>query len=169
MFAYCINNPINLSDSAGDRPVFDSEEFEQQYNEWVQSQKEEAARQYTLSQMKDLGYKKWKYRRDPADESTRENDHVHLKGDGQNYQQDEFGNRRKGENSPGDPPRKAKEALKQKEGWDWDAKASKAAEKKIVSGAFAIGGGYVVYRVIRILPSLAPPLWWTMPVNIAIP
>lgn len=33
--------------------------------------------------------------------------------------------RRTKENSPGDPPRKAKDALKEKEGWDWDANAAR--------------------------------------------
>jgi RHS repeat-associated protein len=33
----------------------------------------------------------------------------------------------------------------------------------------AAGVGYVVYRAIRIIPSLIPPLWWTLPANIAVP
>ena len=49
---------------------------------------------------------------------------------GKKYQQDEFGNRRKGENLPGDLPQKAKDALKEREGWDWDSKTRKATEKK---------------------------------------
>jgi hypothetical protein len=38
-----------------------------------------------------------------------------------------------------------------------------------VAAAATVGAGYVAYRVIRFLPSLAPPLWWTIPENIAIP
>ncbi|MDR4470593.1 MAG: hypothetical protein MRJ68_20205, partial [Nitrospira sp.] len=30
-------------------------------------------------------------------------------------------------------------------------------------------GAYIVYRCIRMLPSLAPPFWWTIPGNIAAP
>ena len=30
-------------------------------------------------------------------------------------------------------------------------------------------GGYLVYRCVRMLPSLLPPLWWTIPVNAAAP
>jgi hypothetical protein len=30
-------------------------------------------------------------------------------------------------------------------------------------------GGYAIYRGIRFLPSLLPPLWWTLPANAAIP
>jgi hypothetical protein len=29
--------------------------------------------------------------------------------------------------------------------------------------------GYGIYRGVRMLPSLAPPLWWTIPLNAAIP
>jgi hypothetical protein len=35
--------------------------------------------------------------------------------------------------------------------------------------AGVIAGGYVLYRVIRFLPSLLPPLWPTIPANVAIP
>jgi WTIP toxin of polymorphic toxin system component len=28
---------------------------------------------------------------------------------------------------------------------------------------------YVIYRVVRMLPSLAPPLWETIPLNAALP
>ncbi len=33
----------------------------------------------------------------------------------------------------------------------------------------AIGVGYIVYRCGRLLPSLLPPLWWTIPANVAVP
>jgi hypothetical protein len=35
----------------------------------------------------------------------------------------------------------------------------------------AAGGGtiYIAYRIIRILPSLAPPLWPTLPANLTLP
>ena len=32
-----------------------------------------------------------------------------------------------------------------------------------------IGAGYIVYRVIRFIPSFAPPLWWSIPVNAVTP
>jgi RHS repeat-associated protein len=37
------------------------------------------------------------------------------------------------------------------------------------AGAAAIGTGYIIYRVIRMLPLLAPPLWPTIPANAIIP
>ncbi|EGE2361824.1 Rhs family protein, partial [Escherichia coli] len=27
----------------------------------------------------------------------------------------------------------------------------------------------VIYRVIRFIPSLAPPLWWSIPANVVTP
>lgn len=92
-----------------------------------------------------------------------------MNGYTKKYQQDVFGNRRKGENSLGDPPQRAKDALKEKEGWDWDANARKADTKKVATGTVVVGGAYVVYRVVRMIPSLAPPLWWTIPEDLAIP
>ncbi len=41
--------------------------------------------------------------------------------------------------------------------------------KAVVGGAAAVGAGYLIYRGIRMLPSLLPPLWWTIPVNLATP
>ena len=37
---------------------------------------------------------------------------------------------------------------------------------KVVASA---GAAYVVYRIVRFLPSLLPPLWGTIPANVAIP
>ena len=37
----------------------------------------------------------------------------------------------------------------------------------VVGGAAA--AGYIIYRGVRMLPSLVPPLWWTIPANVAIP
>jgi hypothetical protein len=40
----------------------------------------------------------------------------------------------------------------------------------VAGGAVAtVGVGYLIYRGIRLLPSLFPPLWWTIPENLAIP
>jgi RHS repeat-associated protein len=33
----------------------------------------------------------------------------------------------------------------------------------------AVGAGYIIYRAVRLLPSLAPPLWPSLPANIVIP
>jgi hypothetical protein len=40
----------------------------------------------------------------------------------------------------------------------------KAADVVVVAGV-----GYIVYRCVRMLPSLAPPLWWTIPGNAVLP
>lgn len=47
------------------------------------------------------------------------------------------------------------------------APAIRTEDVVVVGGAVA--GGYLLYRVVRMLPSLAPPLWWTIPGNLAVP
>lgn len=39
----------------------------------------------------------------------------------------------------------------------------------VVKTAAGVGAAYVAYRCIRMLPSLVPPLWWTLPANAAVP
>jgi hypothetical protein len=39
----------------------------------------------------------------------------------------------------------------------------------LAKAAATAGAGYIAYRCIRMLPSLAPPLWWTIPANAATP
>ena len=64
--------------------------------------------------------------------------------------------------------------------WDWSkarprqpgrslTPEEKKALKRTGEGAAALGTGYIIYRVVRMLPSLAPPLWETLPLNLAIP
>jgi hypothetical protein len=36
-----------------------------------------------------------------------------------------------------------------------------------VDGHGVAGGAYIGYRVIRMIPSLFPVLWWTLPMNAA--
>lgn len=39
----------------------------------------------------------------------------------------------------------------------------------VAGGAAALGIGYLVYRGVRMIPSLFPPLWPSIPANLAIP
>jgi hypothetical protein len=42
----------------------------------------------------------------------------------------------------------------------------------VKNASMAVGAGgaaYLTYRCLRMIPSLAPPLWWTIPENVAIP
>lgn len=68
----------------------------------------------------------------------------------------------------GDPPDDAEEvaerALPEKVG---DNDSSTVKTGAVVAGS--VGLGYAAYRVIRFLPSLAPPLWWSIPENLVIP
>ncbi len=50
-----------------------------------------------------------------------------------------------------------------------DPKPSSDAVKRTAEVGAALGAGYVAYRVVRMLPSLFPPLWWTIPENAVIP
>jgi hypothetical protein len=68
----------------------------------------------------------------------------------------------------GDPPNGAYEwATKPLPAPSTDV-AKNVAKATIVTGA-AIGASYLIYRTIRFLPSLAPPLWPTIPLNLAVP
>lgn len=55
----------------------------------------------------------------------------------------------------------------------WRGRPSTETATNVAKAAGAVAGlavaGYVIYRVVRFLPSLAPPLWWSIPVNLAVP
>jgi hypothetical protein len=66
--------------------------------------------------------------------------------------------------------------------WDWATRDVPVADPKpaprvdsqrvvedVGKVGVTIGAGYLIYRVIRMIPSLLPPLWWTIPENAAIP
>ncbi len=45
----------------------------------------------------------------------------------------------------------------------------KEKAKNAAKAAAVVGAGYVAYRVLRFLPSLTPPLWWSIPANVVVP
>jgi hypothetical protein len=64
--------------------------------------------------------------------------------------------------------------------WDWATKEVPSSDPKPPAGdakrvaeaagaGAAVGVGYVIYRIVRMIPSLFPPLWPTIPENVAIP
>lgn len=72
-------------------------------------------------------------------------------------------------NGCGDPPPGA---------WSWRLRevpkpAPQGIDPNTMKRAAIVGGGlgagYLIYRAIRLLPSLFPPLWPTIPGNLAIP
>ena len=99
----------------------------------------------------------------------------------------------------GDPPRKIRELLKKAKddndnnkkggggaagpGWDWDGNKAQYEQSKngktnqidvqeaevIVEVGIGIGVGYVIYRGIRLIPSLFPPMWPTLVPNLVTP
>jgi hypothetical protein len=42
-------------------------------------------------------------------------------------------------------------------------------QQRVATVAVGAAGVYIVYRCLRMVPSLAPPLWWTIPANAALP
>jgi len=44
-----------------------------------------------------------------------------------------------------------------------------SAGEVAAGAAVGVGALYIGWRMIRMLPSLAPPLWWTIPANLAAP
>lgn len=67
--------------------------------------------------------------------------------------------------------------LKEKSGWDWDRNVQKyesfSHDNQYLSyaagAAVGVGVSYLAYRGIRMLPSLMPPLWGTIPANVVMP
>ena len=64
--------------------------------------------------------------------------------------------------------------------WDWATRSvpsptprpNPATQRAVETVAVGVGVGvgvYVAYRIVRMIPSLFPPLWWTIPANAAIP
>jgi len=61
--------------------------------------------------------------------------------------------------------------------WDENGKAKRGpahnfADAMVEAGittGIAVGTGYFIYRGIRMLPSLIPVLWWTIPANAITP
>lgn len=41
--------------------------------------------------------------------------------------------------------------------------------KGLVKAGSAAVAGYIIYRAVRLLPSLLPSFWWTLPANIVAP
>jgi hypothetical protein len=156
MFAYCIDNPVNMSDPDGDRPAFDSAQDEQDYHEYMLSIKYGEV---------DLG-PGYNGRVDPPHVPD-DQDHVHInKGNKEVANQNADGTPHHKNKNKEVPTNKVKKKLKEKSGWDWDGNAAK---QSIAKGVLVTGGAYVLYRGVRMIPSLIPPLWWTIPANAVVP
>ncbi len=125
-----------------------------------------------MSQNIDIG-QGWTARKDKANPSKGTKKHMHVDSPrGKKWAQNDKGSLRHG---TGRPPKKVLKRLKEKTGWDWE-KREKAYDQKnkisgndVLVGAGVVGGGYIIYRGIRMLPSLLPPLWPTIPANLIVP
>ncbi|MGY0374224.1 hypothetical protein [Clostridium sp. JNZ J1-5] len=59
--------------------------------------------------------------------------------------------------------------------WDWSVDPPKRGPaysiplNNIGKGVAVVVGGYIIYRGVRMIPSILPPLWWTIPANAVCP
>lgn len=53
--------------------------------------------------------------------------------------------------------------------WRGPPVSAREVAEVAAGGAAALGLGYLIYRGVRMMPSLLPPLWPTIPVNLAVP
>lgn len=72
----------------------------------------------------------------------------------------------------GDPPSTsvevAERSLPSRKSQTAEDSTSNLAKPTAIAGGVIVGG-YLAYRVIRMLPSLLPPLWPSIPANLAVP
>ncbi|SDC34982.1 type VI secretion system tip protein TssI/VgrG [Paraburkholderia lycopersici] len=98
--------------------------------------------------------------------------HLHWECKGKDGAMGEYGGTSHGEDYTS-APNIIKECAK-KNGFKPEPEESKcpknsSAAKAVVATGAGIGAGYIAYRIIRMIPSLFPPLWGTIPENVAIP
>ena len=104
--------------------------------------------EYGFSKPKDLNSQGWKYRIDPANPSKGEKRHIHVYKDGEDYSQNDDGSPHKG---GGSPPNSVKKELKEKSGWDWDAKAKAYKESQKSSPSVQLDFSNVGVVVVWVL------------------
>ena len=174
MYVYCENNPVSRIDKTG----FSSTEID------TESMISDDSSLEVCGLVVSLG-KGWYYR---IDNINTPNEHMHVynknKRDGWYAQNKDGSPHDKNKNGPGNsPPNSVKKKLKEVADWDWDEKAEQHEKSnqeddesnsedatKYLLGAVAVSGtAYLLYRLVRLIPSLIPPLWFTLPANAVIP
>ena len=123
-YIYCNNNPVMYTDSQGCKANIP------------------------------LGHQDWTYRIEYNQTNAHGDKHVHLDSEqnGKHYSQNEDGSPHdKGNNSSGDPPSKVKKKLKEKTGWDWDAKAESYEGSQEISLDLGNLGDVIVITIYLII------------------
>ena len=170
LFMYCKNNPVNMSDPSGYRPLFD-DGYGNETKEQIQ---------VSLAIMND------RYDYDTGIIKSSLGVTGEANSVGKEY--DESGNLRKERlygpdglavkdkhyTDHGNPKKHPKVPHEHDWGFNENGKwapgrwyADNSVKLNVSIGV--VGGTYLIYRGIRMIPSLVPPLWWTIPANIATP
>ncbi len=114
IFAYCFNNSLNYKDSTGTRCAKNADCG---VPSW-----------FLLSSVTvELGAG-WEARIDPQKTQKKVQRHIHVKKNGKKYSQNQDGSSHDKHSSKGSPPKKVKEEIKDRLGWDWDANENRYSE-----------------------------------------
>ena len=125
IFAYCKNNAINMEDPSGHREIYTTTLQDEtsilRHASFDDMAARRASNQITNANMNDLGHG-WSYRREKSkDGSTGERDHIQVRAPNGKTSGQNVNGKPHPRKSPS-PPGWVKEKLKEREGWDWDAK-----------------------------------------------
>ena len=133
LFAYCNNNPINIVDSKGTRPIVDSSGFESHKDAALSHQAMRATSLVSTITFIAAGTlsKNYTYRVDNA-HVPNDKKHIHIFNKGKEVanQKDDGNPQHPNKNKPGEPPKSIKDELKEKGIWDWDGNIKKAEASK---------------------------------------
>lgn len=121
----------------------------------------------------------YKGRVDAQNDSTGTKRHGHIFGPkGEEWSRDIEGNiHDRKRNSPGSPPKWVQKEMEKKLRYKWKEAAQNPPapsnnfidSKDFETGVAVVTGRYIIYRGIRLLPSLVPVLWPTIPANLLAP
>ncbi|MNX73827.1 hypothetical protein D3C86_1052390 [compost metagenome] len=130
---------------------------------------------YIFGKNVDLGAG-YRARVDSQNDGTGTKRHGHIFGPkGEEWSRDVDGEiHDKHRNSPGSPPKWVQKEMEKKLRFKWkEAKQNPSTSSidtgEVKTGIYVIGGGYLLYRGIRLIPSLVPFLWPTLPANVLAP
>ncbi|SHJ09847.1 RHS repeat-associated core domain-containing protein [Clostridium amylolyticum] len=158
LFAYCKDNPINYSDSDGfaRQKIVDDEGNEA--SGWEDEEQYEQEYEDNVKLKRQFGNSYRKEREGRETKSAFGNDRSKNEAVRRELHRGKEGGR--------NDDNKSFKDLKNKNFYKSAPSVNISMPLKVGAG---VGGTYIAYRVVRMLPSLLPPLWWTIPENAVIP